>query len=55
MHQVRVELGRAHLREGRASNAEIARALGYADATAFWRAFKAGTGRTPTQYRRSED
>lgn len=55
VHQVRVDLGRAHLREGRASNAEIARALGYTDTTAFWRAFKAGTGRSPSQYRRSPE
>lgn len=53
VHQSRVELGRVHLRDGRASNAQIARALGYTDATAFWRAFKAGTGRAPSQYRRS--
>jgi AraC-like DNA-binding protein len=49
----RLELGRLHLREGRISNAEIARALGYADSTAFWRAFKAGTGSAPSRYRRS--
>ncbi len=53
LHQVRVDLGRVHLREGRTSNAEIARALGYTDATAFWRAFKAGTGSPPSQFRRA--
>lgn len=50
--QCRLELGRMHLRDGRISNAEIARVLGYADSTAFWRAFKAGVGSTPSQHRR---
>ena len=53
LHAVRVDLGRAHLRDGRASNAEIARALGYTDATAFWRAFKSGTGAPPSRFRRT--
>lgn len=35
-----------------ASNAEIARALGYTDATAFWRGFKVGTGASPSEFRR---
>ncbi len=52
LNQVRVDLGRVHLRDGRASNTEIARALGYTDATAFWRAFKAGTGSPPSEFRR---
>lgn len=55
LHEMRVNLGRVHLREGRASNAEIARALGYTDATAFWRAFKSGTGAPPSEYRRAGD
>ena len=55
LSQVRVDLGRAHLRDGRASNAEIARALGYTDSTAFWRAFKAGTGAAPSEFRRARD
>jgi AraC-like DNA-binding protein len=50
--QVRVDLGRVHLRDGRTSNAEIARALGYTDSTAFWRAFKASTGAAPSEFRR---
>jgi AraC-like DNA-binding protein len=55
VQRVRIDLGRAHLREGRASTAEIARTLGYTDATAFWRAFKADMGIAPSLYRRSGD
>ena len=40
-----------HLREARLSNAEIARLLGYADSTAFWRAYKAGAGLPPSRDR----
>ena len=49
----RLELGRIHLRDGRTSTAEVGRLLGYADNTTFWRAFKAGTGSTPSHYRRT--
>jgi AraC-like DNA-binding protein len=52
LHGVRLDLGRVHLRDGRSSNAEIARVLGYTDATAFWRAFKSGTGSAPSAFRR---
>lgn len=52
VRECRLELGRLRLRDGRASTEEIARGLGYADNTAFWRAFKAGTGETPSEYRR---
>lgn len=51
VRECRLELGRLRLRDGRASTEEIARALGYSDSTAFWRAFKAGTGETPSEYR----
>lgn len=51
--EARLELGSIQLRDGRASNAEIARRLGYADSTAFWRAFKKGTGAAPSKQRRS--
>lgn len=54
LHAVRVDAGQAHLREGLKSNAEIAKSLGYTDVTAFWRAFKAGTGRAPSLFRRTE-
>lgn len=52
VRECRLELGRLHLRDGRAASAEIARALGYSDSTTFWRAFKAGTGTAPSHYRR---
>ena len=51
----RLQLARAHLREDRLSNAEIARLLGYADSTAFWRAFKAETGLPPSYHRGDQD
>lgn len=47
----RMELAQVHLRQGRSSNAEIARALGYSDSTAFWRAFKSHTGVSPSEFR----
>lgn len=47
----RLHLARTHLREARLSNAEIARLLGYADSTAFWRAYKAGAGLPPSRDR----
>ncbi|SEA97998.1 AraC-like transcriptional regulator QhpR [Rubrimonas cliftonensis] len=49
--ECRMELGRVHLRDGRISNAEIARTLGYADSTAFWRAFKTAAGTSPSEFR----
>jgi AraC-like DNA-binding protein len=44
----------AHLRiqSTRHSQSEIAEALGYADGTAFWRAFKSWTDTTPSAYRK---
>ncbi|MGR3748210.1 AraC family transcriptional regulator ligand-binding domain-containing protein [Paracoccus sp. (in: a-proteobacteria)] len=49
--EARLELGRTQLREGRTTNAEIARQLGYADSTALWRAFKKATGAAPSKHR----
>jgi AraC-like DNA-binding protein len=49
-------LAMADLRIGssRQSQAEIAEALGYADGTAFWRAFKSWTDTTPSAYRKDK-
>lgn len=44
-------MGSARLRDQNASHSEIARQLGYADSTAFWRAFKRGTGKSPSRHR----
>lgn len=49
--QARLDLGQGHLRDGRVSNAEIARRLGYADATGLWRAFRTATGKPPKGHR----
>jgi len=53
IEQVRRELAARRLAEGRLSLAEIAFGLGFSDLTAFHRAFKRWTGRTPGEYRRS--
>lgn len=45
--QARLDMAQDQLREGRVSNAEIARRLGYADGTGLWRAFKTATGQPP--------
>ncbi|MFC0198782.1 helix-turn-helix domain-containing protein [Paracoccus rhizosphaerae] len=50
--EARLELGCTQLRSGQASSSEIARRLGYADSTAFWRAFKKRTGAAPSKQRR---
>ncbi|WP_158555203.1 AraC family transcriptional regulator [Fulvimarina endophytica] len=49
--ETRLELAHAQLRQGLASNAEIARRLGYADSTALWRAIKTATGLPPSGHR----
>lgn len=45
----RQNLAELHLEGGGARHARIADALGYADGTVFWRAFKTWTGRPPSQ------
>lgn len=49
---VRLELARAHLREGRLSTAEIAFLLGFSETSAFQRFFRKATGTTPGTLRK---
>lgn len=49
--QARLDLAQSQLRDGRMSNAEIARQLGYADGTGLWRAVKTATGKPPKAQR----
>lgn len=51
--QARLDSAQSQLREGRSSNADIARRLGYADGTGLWRAFKTATGQPPKRHRRA--
>jgi len=50
--ELRMQLARDHLRNSLASVADIASLLGYADESAFGRAFKRAAGRSPLQFRR---
>lgn len=52
VQEARLEMGSARLRDRNASHSEIARQLGYADSTAFWRAFRRGTGKPPSWHRK---
>lgn len=51
---VRREAAVRHLREGRIEISGIAFVLGFSEVSAFYRAFKRWTGRTPLEYRRAE-
>ncbi len=53
LDQLRRERATALLRERRASIAEVAFLLGFADVSAFYRAFKRWTGTTPVDFTRS--
>lgn len=46
----RQTLAESRFAAGRCRSADIAQTLGYADATAFWRAFKSWTGATPRDF-----
>ncbi|MFT3924448.1 MAG: AraC family transcriptional regulator [Myxococcales bacterium] len=50
LRELRLELAQAHLRAGRYSNAEIAFLLGYESPSAFSRAFRRWTGRSPSEF-----
>jgi AraC-like DNA-binding protein len=51
LDDARRELADSYLRRGRLALGEIAYLLGYSDVTAFHRAFKGWTGKTPAAYR----
>jgi AraC-like DNA-binding protein len=51
LESAREELARTYVKEGAMPIADIALRLGYADSTAFLRAFKRWTGKTPKQFR----
>ncbi len=53
LDRVRAELARAYLADERLSLAEVAFLLGFADQSAFSRAFRKWTGETPARHRRS--
>jgi len=54
LEEVRAALARRYLQRRELSVPSIAFLLGYSDATAFHRAFKRWTGKTPVEYRRSK-
>jgi AraC-like DNA-binding protein len=54
LREHRLTMADLHVGTGQRSQASIAEALGYADGTAFWRAFKSWTNTTPTAYRRQK-
>jgi AraC-like DNA-binding protein len=51
--EVRQELAQGMLADGRLTIAEMAYLLGYSEPSAFHRAYKRWTGKTPEEYRRS--
>jgi AraC-like DNA-binding protein len=53
LHEYRLSFARQRIKEGRLANTALAHALGFADETVFWRAFKSWTGMTPTAHRRN--
>jgi AraC-like DNA-binding protein len=52
LDQLRRETAARHLADDRVAIAEVAFLLGFADLSAFYRAFKRWTGRTPAEFRR---
>jgi AraC-like DNA-binding protein len=52
LEQLRRETAARHLADDRVAIAEVAFLLGFADLSAFYRAFKRWTGRTPAEFRR---
>jgi len=54
LREHRQTMAKLHVGDGQRSQASIAEALGYADGTAFWRAFKSWTNTTPSAYRKQK-
>ncbi len=54
LDEVRRDAAVRHLREGRIEISGIAFVLGFSEVSAFYRAFKRWTGRTPVEYRRGD-
>lgn len=52
LDEIRQELSYCYLREGQISTSEIGFLLGFSEASAFHRAFRRWTGKTPGEYRR---
>ncbi len=52
LREHRRTMAQLQIRSTRHSQSEIAEALGYSDGTAFWRAFKSWTDRSPSAYRK---
>ena len=50
-NEIRFEIARQLLQDTQASLAQISAALGYSEASAFTRAFRRWSGRTPTAWR----
>ena len=55
LDQLRAESAQHHLADGRVSIAEVAFLLGFSELSAFYRAFKRWTGRTPAEVRGRPD
>jgi AraC-like DNA-binding protein len=55
LRDLRRELAEQRLGAGMSSHASIAQAIGYSDATVFWRAFKRWSGKTPSTFRERFD
>ncbi len=51
--EIRVAEAKTLLSDGRLRSGTVAHALGYADSTAFWRAFKSWSGMSPRTFSRT--
>lgn len=53
LQETRLQLAKQYLAEGRLTHSEIAMQVGYSEQSAFGRAFKTWTGKTPLQFQKS--